>query len=260
MPVLFLSRTSQIIFALLIAVLLTACGRSTTPTPPARNVFYEVQTVNRGAGGAAASPTTVAAASLNISVADKPILAPDLDARWSIHWLCLSDRCEFDQCVGTAQGAVRGIVSDRWLEVDRRVDWNEGCGKQTSWLSQVDQFTGEERYPSQQDRLFNFWAGARAGTAQRRIELEDGQLVNVWCTGPQQAEVAESDGWTTLYDGEVCYDVQTGMLVFMSYIKRWVFTGTFEGSDYERAYFGDSETYEQVLETTNAELSFATTE
>lgn len=34
--------------------------------------------------------------------------------------------------------------------------------------------------------------------------------------GHEQAEVAESDGWTTLYDGKVCYDVQAGMLVFMS--------------------------------------------
>ena len=252
----FSNRINQIGFFLLVAALLLAgCGRS-KPAPPSRNVFYEVQTVARTAGKLAAAPTTVAASSLGISVADKPILTSDMDARWSINWLCLSDRCEFEQCVGAAHSTVRGIVSDRWLEVDRRVQWNEGCGKRTNWLSQVDQFTGEERYPSQQDRLFNFWAGARAGTAQRRIKLQDGRTVNVWCTGPQQAEVAEADGWTTLYDGEVCYDVKTGMLVSMSYLKRWVFTGSFQGSDYEQAYFGDSETYEQLLETTNAELSF----
>lgn len=242
---------------LLAALLLPAgCGRDKTPTPPARNVYYEVQTVARTAGKPAAAPTRMAAAGLGIAVADQPILTPEMEARWSVNWLCLSDRCQFEQCVGTAHSSVRGVVAERWLEVDRRVEWNEGCGKQSSWLSQVDQFTGEERYPSRQDRLFHFWAGARAGTTQRRIPLQDGRAVNVWCTGPQQAEVAESDGWTSLYDGEVCYDVQTGMLVFMSYIKRWVFTGAFEGSDYERAYFGDSETYEQLLESTNAALSF----
>lgn len=253
----FTNRLYPIGLLLGTVLLLAACGRS-EPTPPSRNVFYEVHTVDRTSGSASISSTTLDAADFNISVADKPILGPALDARWSIHWVCLSERCAFDQCVGAARSTVRSVVSDRWLEVDRRVQWNEGCGMQTSWLSQVDQFTGEERYPSQQDRLFNFWAGARAGTAQRRIELRDGRTVNTWCTDPQQAEVSEGDGWTTLYDGEVCYDVQTGMLVFMSYVKRWVFTGTFEGSDYERAYFGDSETYEQVLETTNAELSFST--
>ncbi|MBX3054373.1 MAG: hypothetical protein KF753_23065 [Caldilineaceae bacterium] len=237
-------------------LLLAACGKE-EPAPPSRNVFYEVQTVSRVGDRMAPSPTGVAASSLSISVADKPILSPSLEAQWSINWLCLSDRCQFETCVGTAHSRVRDKIGERWLEIDRRVDWNEGCGKQTSWLSQVDQFTGEERYPSSQDRLFNFWAGAKAGAAQRRIQLQDGRAVDAWCTGPQQAEVAEADGWTTLYDGEVCYDVQTGMLVFMSYIKRWVFTGSFQGSDYERAYFGDSETYEQLLETTNAELSFA---
>ncbi len=247
----------QVGFFLLLALLLLAgCGRAKA-APPSHNVFYEVQTVQRSPGSLAPSPTSVAASALSISVADKPILTPDLQAQWSINWLCLSDRCQYENCVGTAQSSVREVVSERWLEVDRRVQWNESCGKRTNWLSQVDRFTGEERYPSQQDRLFNFWAGSRAGTTQRRVTLQDGRAVNVWCTGPQQAEMTESDGWTSLYDGEVCYDVQTGMLVSMSYIKRWVFTGNFQGSDYERAYFGDSETYEQLLESTNAELSFA---
>jgi hypothetical protein len=88
------------------------------------------------------------------------------------------------------------------------------------------------------------------------VTLHDGRKVNVWCTGPTQAALAEQDGWTSLYDGEVCYDVRTGMLIFMSYMKRWVFTGIFEGKAYERAYFGDFETYQQLLETTNAHLSF----
>lgn len=249
-------RTIQISLILLaVALFLAACGKSKS-APTSRNVFYEVQTVSRSADRAAAGPTVVPASSLGIAVADQPILTPDLEAEWSINWICLSDRCQYETCVGAARSTVRDTVGERWLEIDRRVQWNESCGKRTSWLSQVDQYTGEERYPSQQDRLFNFWAGARAGTAQRRIALADGRAVNVWCTGPQQAEIAEGDGWTSLYDGEVCYDVQTGMLVFMSYIKRWVFTGAFQGSEYERAYFGDSETYEQMLESTNAALSF----
>lgn len=239
----------------LLGLILAACGRG-RPTPPARNVFYEVYTAPPGTAGHDASPQRAPASTLGIELADKPILTPDFEARWSIDWLCMSDRCAFKTCKGEAHSTVRDTVRERWLEIDRRVDWNEGCGQRTSWLSQVDQFTGEERYPSRQDKLFNFWAGARAGAPERTIEIGDGREVNVWCTGPQQAEVAEDDGWTTLYDGEVCYDVRTGLLVYMSYIKRWVFTGEFQGQDYERAYFGDSETYEQLLESTNAELSF----
>lgn len=250
----------RILLTLLVAALfLAACGKSKS-APTSRNLFYDVQTVSRSADRAAPSATVVPASSLGISLADQPILTPDLEAQWSVNWLCLSDRCQYETCVGTAHSSVRDRVGERWLEIDRRVQWNESCGKRTSWLSQVDQYTGEERYPSRQDRLFNFWAGAKAGTAQRRIPLQDGRSVNVWCTGPQQAEIAEEDGWTSLYDGEVCYDVETGMLVFMSYIKRWVFTGTFQGSEYERAYFGDSETYEQMLESTNAALSFVNEE
>jgi hypothetical protein len=41
----------------------------------------------------------------------------------------------------------------------------------------------------------------------------------------------------------------------MSYTKRWLFTGTFEGQTYERAYFGDNETYEFTLLETNVELT-----
>ncbi|RME58480.1 MAG: hypothetical protein D6790_11915 [Caldilineae bacterium] len=243
----------------LLGLLLAACGRE-RPTPPARNVFYEVYTTAPGTAGHDASPQRAPASSLGIELADKPILTPDFQATWSINWLCMSDRCAFETCTGTAHSKVRGMVGERWLEIDRRVDWNEGCGQRTSWLSQVDQFTGEERYPSRQDKLFNFWAGARAGAPDRTIEIGDGRKVNVWCTGPQQAEVEEDDGWTTLYDGEVCYDVATGMLIHMSYIKRWVFTGEFQGQEYERAYFGDSETYEQLLETTNAGLDFVVNE
>lgn len=238
---------------LLFSLVLVACTHQ--PTPPSRNVFYEVKTVTTRESGTEPVPTTVPAQSLSIEVADDSLLPSDLEAEWSINWQCASERCQFDQCIGTAHSTVRDIIDERWLEIDRRVSWNDGCGKRTSWLSQVDRYSGQERYPSQEDRLFNFWAGARSARPERQITLGDGRPVNAWCTGPSTAEIQEEKGWTTLYDGEVCYDVGTGMLVSMSYIKRWVYTGTFEGKAYERAYFGDSETYEQRLESTNAQLS-----
>ena len=46
------------------------------------------------------------------------------------------------------------------------------------------------------------------------------------------------------------------MLVYLSYNKRWLFTGEYEGESYERAYFGDYETLEQKLVETTAQLLF----
>ncbi len=240
----------------LVLLVLAGCGRD-RPEPSARNLFYDYQ-VYAVAGNPEAEPqaTPAPVQDPGLELGTDPVLDLDLQARWSITWECSSDLCTFDRCEGTAFVSVRKLLDERWLELDRRVRWNEGCGKRTSWLTQVDRFTGEERYPSQEDRLFIFWAGARAGLPERTVELGDGRAVAVWCTGPRTAEVQEKEGWTTLYDGEVCYDVRTGMLVTMSYLKRWVFTGVFQGKEYQRAYFGDMETYEQVLETTNARLSF----
>jgi hypothetical protein len=253
----FYQKTSRWLIPLLslgLALIFAACAKE-EPSPPSRNLFYEVQVVSVTDNQPVPIPTLVSGTTLNLSATDEPLFEPDLTASWSINWNCSSDHCEFQQCIGSAHGTVRDILDQRWLEIDRRIDWNEGCGKPNSWLSQVDRYSGQERYPGQ-DVLFHFWAGAKAGQAQEQITLIDGRKVNVWCTGPTKAEVGEDDGWMGLYDGEVCYDARTGMLVFMSYIKRWVFTGVFEGKSYERAYFGDSETYEQLLETTSAQLSF----
>ncbi len=239
---------------LMAGVGVAACGQA-KPNPPARNVFYEVKRVSVSADQPDPVPDTVDGNVFVVAMADDRLLDDKLEASWSINWNCMSDHCEFEQCVGTAYSHVRDVLDNRWLEVDRRIDWNKECGKPASWLSQVDRYSGQERYPSQ-DALFQFWAGAKAATAQEALTLGDGRQVQVWCTGPQKAEVVEKDGWMSLYDGEVCYDVRTGILVFMSYMKRWVFTGLFDGKSYERADFGDSETYEQLLETTNAQLSF----
>jgi hypothetical protein len=50
--------------------------------------------------------------------------------------------------------------------------------------------------------------------------------------------------------------VRTGELVSMSYTKRWLFSGEYDGQKYERAYFGDYETLDQYLVDTDVELSF----
>lgn len=244
----------SLIWALLLGwMILTAACSKDEPMPPSHNVFYEVQMVS--VANDQSAPARVARTGFHVAATDEALLQPEMSALWSIHWDCNSDHCEFNQCIGSARASVRNLLDNRWLEIDRRVDWNANCGKPVSWLSQVDRYSGQDRYPSE-NALFQFWAGSNLHPPQRQLTLVDGRKVNVWCTGPTQAELTEKDGWISLYDGEVCYDVRTGMLAFMSYEKRWVFTGVFEGKSYERAYFGDAETYRQLLETTNAHLSF----
>ena len=77
----------------------------------------------------------------------------------------------------------------------------------------------------------------------------------VYCTGPEKVEIEEGGGWTTVYEGNTCHDVETGMLVYMNYVKRWLFSGDFEGKTYDRAYFGDSERLVQQLTDTTAPVA-----
>ena len=45
------------------------------------------------------------------------------------------------------------------------------------------------------------------------------------------------------------------MLVLLSYTKRWLYTGEFDGNTYDKAYFGDNETLVQRLSDTNVEMA-----
>ena len=77
----------------------------------------------------------------------------------------------------------------------------------------------------------------------------------VWCSGPYKVELNEGNGWTSVYQGNTCHDVRTGMLVLLSYTKRWLYTGEFDGNTYDKAYFGDNETLVQRLSDTNVEMA-----
>ncbi|RME52677.1 MAG: hypothetical protein D6790_18430, partial [Caldilineae bacterium] len=87
--------------------------------------------------------------------------------------------------------------------------------------------------------------------------LDDGREVRVNCQEGLSGEAEEGEGWTTVYEGTACYDVRTGMMVTLSYTKKWLFTGEYEGQSYDRAFFGDTEVYELELVSTNAELAFS---
>lgn len=186
-----------------------------------------------------------------------PLFPEELTAQWHVNWECGSERCEVPQCDATITAAATEEGDQQWLEVEHSVEWADDCFDADSWVFEVDRYTGRERSGTFVDNfLYNYWLGVQPGPVTNVYTLDDGRQVAVWCSGPQEFELPESDGWTTVYEGSTCHDVRTGELVTLNYTKRWLYTGSFDGQNYERAYFGDFETLEQYLIDSNAELSF----
>ncbi|NOZ29679.1 MAG: hypothetical protein GXP39_16735 [Chloroflexi bacterium] len=183
-----------------------------------------------------------------------PILPDDLTATWSMHWECHSRGCKTTQCEGKNTAQASKVINERWLEVAREATWEDDCGETSTWVVLVDRYSGEEGSPPEKEVLFHFFEGpANLGEANRTITLGDKEIP-VWCTEPRSMEEEQGEGWTVVLEGEACYDLRSGVALTMDYVKRWLFTGTYEGKEYEREYFGDYEVYKQVLEETNLEL------
>ena len=186
----------------------------------------------------------------------EPLFADDFSARWKVAYRCDSDRCEVAQCTGEANAQVSNVLHNIWLEIDRQVTWPDKCGDHTLGRFQVHRYTGQDRYIGENAAFFERnWVGANPGKTTKTIPLADGQVVHAWCTGPQSNERQEKENWTIIYDGEACYDIQTGLMLTLSYARRWLFTGDANGRRYERAFFGDTEHYDFELVYTNAQLS-----
>ena len=204
-------------------------------------------------GGSADAVPVVAS-----TVISDAVLPVDLAANWQVDWSCNSERCDVKQCSADVVAQVTRQVTDGYLPVEHKVTWAGECFNTDAWTFEVSQATGEERSGEASDNfLYSYWLGADPGEANGVFPLDGDRGVVVHCAGPQKVEIEEGGGWTTVYEGNTCHDVRTGMLVYMNYTKRWLFTGDFEGKTYERAYFGDSEKLEQRLAETNAELEFA---
>jgi hypothetical protein len=187
------------------------------------------------------------------------LLPADLNASWNVDWSCNSDRCEVKKCSAEVAAQVTRPVSNGYLPVEHRVTWADECFNTDAWTFEVDQATGTERSGEASDNfLYGYWLGAEPGDANGVFPLEPDRGVVVTCSDPQTVEIEEGGGWTTVYEGSTCHDVKTGMLVYMNYTKRWLYTGDFEGKTYDRAYFGDSEKLEQKLAETNVDLEYAT--
>ncbi|NJN84189.1 MAG: SH3 domain-containing protein [Caldilineaceae bacterium] len=186
------------------------------------------------------------------------LLPRDLEADWKVDWQCGSERCEVKSCTADIQATVADTAQDaKFLSIDHNVEWDESCFSTDAWTFEVDEFTGQERSGIFNDNfLYNYWLGANPGEATDVFTLEDGRQVVVVCTGPHEIEIDEDDGWTTKYEGDTCYDLRTGMLVLLSYTKRWLFSGEYDGETYDKAYFGDYESLEQSLVGTNADLYY----
>jgi hypothetical protein len=187
------------------------------------------------------------------------LLQDDLSANWKVDWSCNSDRCQVKDCTADVTAKVNRASSNGLLPVEHNVTWADQCFNTDAWTFNVDQFTGKESSGDAKDNfLYGYWLGAEPGDANGVFPLDDNRGVIVYCSDPQKVEIEEGGGWTTVYEGNTCHDVKTGMLVFMNYSKRWLFTGDYEGKTYDRAYFGDSEKLEQRLVDTTVELDFAT--
>ena len=185
------------------------------------------------------------------------ILPEDLEAAWKVEWTCGSERCEIRECSADVTATVGDIVGQQWLQVDHEVTWDETCFSTDQWVFEVNRFSGDERTNRDDDNfLYSYWVGPKVGEANSLYRLDDGRQVVAFCSDEQEVEVEEGEGWATVYTGTTCHDVKTGMLLALSYEKRWLFTGEFEGQSYEREYFGDFELLEQNLTDTNAELLF----
>ena len=208
-------------------------------------------------GWVASSIVTVEGA-LDTASAD-PLLTTNMQSQWDVTWSCESERCEVRDCTAIVDGIGRNLVDQQWLDINHRVTWSNSCFSTDDWNFEVNLYNGDERSNSSPDNfLYRYWIGEQGNRINSVVALPDGRSVAAWCSGGERVEVAETEGWKTVYIGRTCHDVRTGMLLTLSYQKQWLFTGEFSGNTYVDAFFGDLEVLEQSLAYTNAELLFVT--
>lgn len=185
-----------------------------------------------------------------------PLFTPELSAKWMVNWQCDSERCQIKQCDAEVDATVNRQPNGGFLPVEHTVTWNDACFSTDSWTFEVNQATGKERTgEADQNFLYGYWAGAKPGDAIGVFPFDGNEGIEVYCSGPHSVEIEEGGGWTTIYQGNTCHDVNTGLLVYMNYTKRWLYTGDYDGKTYARAFFGDIEKLEQRLIDANAPLA-----
>lgn len=190
------------------------------------------------------------------NISTGPLLEPDLAVKWAVHWQCESERCQLKECNAEVSASVNRQPSGGFLPIEHTVVWDDACFSTDAWTFEVNQMTGEERTgEAEQNFLYGYWLGANPGQAIGVFPLNEREGVQVFCSGLHTVEIEEGGGWTTVYQGNTCHDVRTGMLVYLNYIKRWLYTGDYDGKTYNRAFFGDIERLEQRLIEANTPLA-----
>ncbi|MCS7221852.1 MAG: hypothetical protein RML36_02060 [Anaerolineae bacterium] len=227
-----------------------------TGTNPERT-WWRICCVAGNRTGWVSAQVTTARGDLSAVPVIQPVLPDDLSITWRLHWECHSPGCKFDQCEGQSMATVRKVLNERWLEVERKATWEGECGEPSTWIVQVDRYSGEEKPAPGDGQLFRIFENVAAlGEANSRLTL-NGREVLMWCTEPREREEEQEGGWTVIFQGGACYDLKTGVLLTMSYVKKWLYTGTFQGRRYERQDFGDYEVYEQVVKETNLPIGMS---
>lgn len=190
------------------------------------------------------------------TAAGEPLLDRDLSAKWAVSWECDSERCQIRQCDAEVDAIVSRGPNGGFLPVEHTVTWDDACFSTDAWTFDVNQITGKERTgEAEQNFLYGYWLGAVPGDAVGVFPYDGDEGIKVYCSGPHSVEIEEGGGWTTIYQGNTCHDVNTGMLVYMNYTKRWLYTGDYDGKTYTRAFFGDIEKLEQRLIDTNTSVA-----
>lgn len=229
------------------------------------NEWWQVTSADGLEGWVASSIVRVAGEGDEVPVLDaegaaaEPLFDTSLQAAWDIDWACTSEegRCTVPACDATVTANVARDGDGQFIPVEFQVAWSDECFSTDSWVFEVNPQTGRERTGEYADNfLYSYWVGANTGEISGVFPFGDGEGIVVTCSGPNTVEIEEGEGWTSSYEGITCHDRRTGMLIYMDYVKRWLFTGEFEGKAYERAYFGDTETLEQRLVDTNVELLY----
>lgn len=186
---------------------------------------------------------------------DEPLLPEELEAVWDVDWSCGSERCSVQQCTATVTASGTAISGD-WTSVDHLVEWDDECFPPDQWVFEISRLDGTERTGDFADNfLYGYWLGREPGEYNGVYSMDDDLFVAVSCSDTQSVEINEGDGWTSVYEGQSCHDVATGVLVLLNYTKRWLYTGEYDGNTYDRAYFGDSERLEQRLVDTTVPLA-----
>lgn len=200
--------------------------------------------------------TGVADFALPAESVGEPLLADGMEARWEVDWACGSDRCAVSECTATVT-ATADSPNQQYLQVEHGLVWEDGCFEEDSWIFEVDRYSGEERTGDFVNNfLYSYWIGGEPGEANGVYRYDDDLGIAVWCSEPSDVEIEEGDGWTSVYEGSTCHDIKSGALVLLEYTKRWLYTGEYDGTTYNRSYFGDSETLEQRLVETNIDMAF----